>query len=240
MNKGLIVVPTYQEREALPTFLAAARGLAEEFDVLIVDDGSPDGTGALADEAATCDAQIHVLHRTAKDSLGAAYRAGFAWALERDYAVVVQMDVDLSHPPTALAGMREAAVRGAGLVIGTRYLPGGGTEGWPLARRVISRIGCAAASRALRLPYSDLSGGFKLWTAEALRQIDVATTLSTGYVFQIETTQRAHRAGVSVVELPFVFRDRVAGTSKMEPAIALEGARIVARLRRDPWHPRAA
>ena len=172
-----------------------------------------------------------------KDGLGNAYRAGFAWALERDYPAVAQLDADLSHPPVILPQMLAALDRGADLVLGSRYAPGGGSDGWPLHRRIVSRIGCALSARALGLPYSDLSGGLKLWRASALTAIDVASTTSQGYVFQVETTQRAHRAGLRVVELPFTFRDRTAGQSKMRASIAFEGVRMVARLRRDGWKP---
>ncbi len=136
--------------------------------------------------------------------------------------------------------MLDALERGADLVLGSRYAPGGGSDGWPLHRRLASRAGCALSARALGLPYSDLSGGLKLWRASALEAIDVASTRSQGYVFQVETTQRAHRAGLRVVELPFTFRDRTAGQSKMRPSIALEGVRMVARLRRDGWKPQRA
>jgi dolichol-phosphate mannosyltransferase len=136
--------------------------------------------------------------------------------------------------------MLEALGRGADLVLGSRYAPGGGSDGWPLHRRIASRLGCASSARALGLPYTDLSGGLKLWRASALTAIDVASTRSQGYVFQVETTQRAHRAGLRVAELPFTFRDRTAGQSKMKPSIALEGIRMVARLRRDGWRPQRA
>jgi dolichol-phosphate mannosyltransferase len=233
----LIVVPTYNEARTLhrlvETFGRKARGV----ELLIVDDASPDGTGALADRMATTRPWLHVLHRPGKDGLGNAYRAGFAWGLERDYAAIGQLDADLSHPPALLPRMHEEIWRGADLVLGSRYLPGGGSDGWPLHRRIASRIGGTASALVLGLPYTDLSGGFKLWRASALAAIDVASTRSQGYVFQVETTQRAHRAGMRIVEMPFTFCDRKAGESKMEPGIALEGMRMVARLRRDAWKP---
>jgi dolichol-phosphate mannosyltransferase len=210
---------------------------APGIELLVVDDASPDGTGALADRLAATRSWLHVLHRPAKDGLGNAYRAGFAWALAEGYAAVAQLDADLSHPPALLPRMLEALGRGADLVLGSRYAPGGGSDGWPLHRRLASRIGCAASARALSLPFTDLSGGIKLWRASALIAIDVASTRSQGYVFQVETTQRAHRAGLRIVELPFTFRERSAGQSKMRPSIAFEGVRMVARLRRDGWKP---
>jgi len=185
----------------------------------------------------TLGGETHVLHRPHKGGLGAAYRAGFAWALERGYERIGQMDCDLSHPPAALAQMHAAVDRGAGLVLGSRYVAGGGTKGWSLARRVISRVGCVTAMRVLGLPYPDLTGGFKLWTADALRLIDVTTTVSNGYIFQVESTRRAHIAGVRIEEVPFVFVERLHGASKMSSGIAAEGALILWRLRRDGWRP---
>jgi dolichol-phosphate mannosyltransferase len=231
----IVVVPTYNEREMLPLFLdrfARAGG-----ECLIVDDSSPDGTGELADDLARDRPWLHVLHRPHKGGLGAAYRAGFAWALERGYERIGQMDCDLSHPPGAVPAMRAAADRGAGLVLGSRYVPGGGTSGWSLGRRIISRVGCVTAMRVLGLPYPDLTGGFKLWTADALRLIDVSTTVSNGYIFQVESTRRAHIAGVRIEQVPFVFVERLHGASKMSPGIAREGARILWTLRRDGWRP---
>ena len=233
----LAVVPTYNEAATLHRLVEAFEREAPGIELLVVDDNSPDGTGALADRLAATRSWLHVVHRPGKDGLGNAYRAGFAWALEREYAAIAQLDADLSHPPAVLPHMLEALGRGADLVLGSRYAPGGGSDGWPLHRRLASRLGGALSARTLGLPYSDLSGGLKLWRASALRAIDVGSTRSQGYVFQVETTQRAHRAGLRVVELPFTFRDRTAGQSKMRPAIALEGVRMVARLRRDGWKP---
>jgi dolichol-phosphate mannosyltransferase len=233
------VVRTYNEAATLHELIAAFERDAPGVDVLVVDDCSPDGTGALAERMAATRPWLHVLHRPGKDGLGNAYRAGLAWALERGYGAIGQLDADLSHPPAELPRMLEALRRGADLALGSRSAPGGGSDGWPLHRRLVSRLGCAGSSRALGLPYSDLSGGFKLWRASALRAIDVAGTHSQGYVFQVETTQRAHRAGLRIVELPFTFRERTAGQSKMRLGIALEGVRMVARLRRDGWRPPA-
>jgi len=227
----VVVVPTYDEAEALPLFVArfAHTGL----ELLIVDDGSPDGTGELADALAAERPWMHVLHRASKDGLGMAYRAGFAWALERGYAVIGQMDCDLSHPPETLAELLAVLhERRADLVIANRYLLGGGTEGWSRGRRVLSRIGCAGSKFVLGLPFDDLSGGFKLWQAQTLAELDFDTMLSTGYAFQVETTLMAHLSGKRIEEVPFVFCERVAGSSKMSLAISLEGIRVTLGLRR--------
>jgi dolichol-phosphate mannosyltransferase len=176
---------------------------------------------------------MHVMHREEKDGLGMAYRAGFAWCLAAGYEVVGQMDCDLSHPPEKLAEMRRVLVeRNAGLVLGSRYLPGGGTDGWSRTRLAMSRAGCGASRLALGLPFSDLSGGFKLWRADCLAAIDMDELLSAGYAFQVETTQLAHLAGARIEEVPFVFSERVAGASKMTLAISLEGIRVTLALRR--------
>jgi dolichol-phosphate mannosyltransferase len=234
--RTIVVVPTYDERDALPRFVE--RFAPAGMELLIVDDSSPDGTGALADALAAARPWMHVLHRAEKDGLGMAYRAGFAWCLQRGYDVIGQMDCDLSHPPEKLAEMRATLVeRDAGLVLGSRYLPGGGTAGWSAARLALSRIGCSASRLALGLPFSDLSGGFKLWRADCLGAIDMDELLSAGYAFQVETTQLAHLAGARIEEVPFVFSERVAGTSKMTLRISLEGVRVTLALRR---HHRAA
>jgi dolichol-phosphate mannosyltransferase len=236
-RRTVVVVPTYDESAMLPLFLEQFEQTA--LDCLIVDDNSPDGTGRLADELSASHPWLHVLHRPEKEGLGAAHRAGFAWALDQGYELIGQMDCDLSHPPAELPAMVAQAEDGAGLVLGSRYVAGGGTDGWAASRRVMSRSGCLAAQAVLGLPYPDLSGGFKLWRADALRRIDVAGTVSNGYVFQVETTRRAHRAGVRIAEHPFVFCERLAGESKMRTAIALEGARVLMRLRCDRWQPAA-
>jgi dolichol-phosphate mannosyltransferase len=229
--RTVVVVPTYDERESLPLFLE--RFEPAGMDLLIVDDSSPDGTGVLADELAATRPWMHVLHRAEKDGLGMAYRAGFAWCLERDYEVIGQMDCDLSHPPEKLAEMRAALLaQDAGLVLGSRYLAGGGTDGWSATRLALSRAGCSASRLALGLPFSDLSGGLKMWRADTLGAIAMDELLSAGYAFQVETTQLAHLAGARIVEVPFVFSERVAGASKMTLKISLEGIRVTLALRR--------
>jgi dolichol-phosphate mannosyltransferase len=229
--RTIVVVPTYDEREALPLFVE--RFAATGFHLLVVDDSSPDGTGELADALAAQRPWMRVMHRAEKDGLGMAYRAGFARCLADGYEVIGQMDCDLSHPPEKLAEMRRVLIeRDAGLVLGSRYLPGGGTDGWSRSRLAMSRIGCHASRIALGLPFSDLSGGFKLWRADALAAIDMDELLSAGYAFQVETTQLAHLGGTRIEEVPFVFSERVAGTSKMTLKISLEGIRVTFALRR--------
>jgi dolichol-phosphate mannosyltransferase len=235
-KRRIVVVPTYQEREALPHFVEAFESTG--FDALVVDDDSPDGTGAWAEEAARHHGWLHVLRRARKEGLGYAYRAGFAWCLEREYDVVGQMDVDLSHEPAALPALEAALDAGADLVIGSRFVRGGTTPGWPRWRKVQSYAAVLPARVVLRIPVRDLTGGFKLWRADALRAIDVGATISRGYVIQIETTYRAFRAGLRVREVPIRFAERDAGESKMTGAIKREGIGVVVRLARERWDPR--
>lgn len=230
---AIVCVPTYEERDALPLFVERFAAGAPGFELLVIDDRSPDGTGALADALAAERPWMHVLHRAGKDGLGMAYRTGFAWCLARGYELIGQMDADLSHPPEKLPGLREAlSERDADLVLGSRYMPGGGTDGWSAARLAMSRVGCRASRLALGLPFSDLSGGFKLWRADCLAALDLEGMLSAGYAFQVETTELAFLGGARIVEVPFVFSERVAGASKMTLAISLEGARVTLALRR--------
>ncbi len=229
----VVVVPTYDERDALPLFVARFEAAAPGFDLLVVDDASPDGTGRLADALAAERPWMHVLHRTGKDGLGMAYRAGFGWCLERGYEVIGQMDCDLSHPPEKLAEMRRVLLeRDAGLVLGSRYIQGGGTDGWSATRLALSRIGCRASRLVLGLPFSDLSGGFKVWRAGCLGGLGLEEMLSAGYAFQVEATQLAHLSGARIEEVPFVFSERFAGASKMSLGISLEGIRVTLALRR--------
>jgi dolichol-phosphate mannosyltransferase len=227
----IVVVPTYCEAQALPHFVE--RFGATGLELLVVDDASPDGTGALADALAADRPWMHVLHRAGKDGLGMAYRVGFRWCLERGYRAIGQMDSDLSHPPEKLAEMLAVLdAREADLVLGNRYMPGGGTAGWSKARRALSRVGCTGSKLVLGLPFDDLSGGFKLWRASTLAAIDFDHMLSTGYAFQVETTQLAYLMGKRIEEVPFVFSERIAGESKMSLAVSLEGIRVTWQLRR--------
>jgi dolichol-phosphate mannosyltransferase len=223
-----LILPTYCEAATLPGVLAAARAAlaAEDLHLLVVDDASPDGTGALAERLGA-----DVLHRPAKLGLGSAYVAGFARALATGAEIVCQLDADGSHDPAALPGMLALARGGADLVLGSRYVPGGGIVGWSPLRRAVSRGGCAYARAVLRVPVRDLTGGMKVWSAGALRAIEPATVRSQGYAFQVELTYRALRRGLRVAETPIVFRERGAGASKMTPRIALEAAWVVPALR---------
>lgn len=227
-----VVLPTYNERENLEPMAAAITEALPEARLLIVDDSSPDGTGTLADTLAAAEARISVLHRPGKEGLGVAYRDGFRWALDHDdVRAVVQMDADFSHDPKDLARLLTPLMADADLVLGTRYITGGGTVGWPLHRQLISRAGTAFARTVLLLPYHDLTGGFKAWRRELLEAIRLREANASGYGFQIETTWWAHRRGARIREIPIVFRERAAGRSKMTGSIVREALLLVLRLR---------
>ncbi len=220
-RRALICLPTYNERENLGPIAVAILAATPEVDVLVIDDGSPDGTGQLADELAAREPRVHVLHRTKKEGLGRAYLAGFAWALARDYALVLEMDADFSHDPKYLPAMLAKAGE-ADLVLGSRYVPGGGTVNWGLGRKILSRGGSLYARTILGVRVRDLTGGFKCFRREVLEAIDLATVECSGYAFQIELTYRALLKGFRVAEIPIVFADRRVGQSKMSRRIVLE------------------
>ncbi len=227
-----IAIPTYEERDNLEPLISAVLAAAPEAHVLVVDDNSPDGTGALADELASRDARIEVMHRPGKQGLGVAYRAAFEHLLAReDCGVVVQMDCDFSHDPADVPRLLDALAAGADLCIGSRYAAGGSTSGWGMARQIISRGGSLFARTVLRLPVRDLTGGFKAWRADLLRSLNLASVETHGYGFQIETTWRAHNAGAKIQEIPIVFSERRAGQSKMSRRIIFEALVLVLRLR---------
>jgi dolichol-phosphate mannosyltransferase len=227
-----VVLPTYNERENLEPIIAAILEALPEAQLLVVDDNSPDGTGHLADTLAATEPRVQVLHRAAKEGLGAAYRHGFRWALDRpEVRAVVQMDADFSHDPRALPGLIAPLMHDTDLTLGTRYIRGGGTVGWPWYRRLISRGGTLFARTVLLLPYRDLTGGFKAWRRELLEAIRLRDANASGYGFQVETTWWAHRRGARIAEVPIVFRERVAGRSKMNGAIVREALLVVIRLR---------
>ena len=227
-----LVLPTYNEAANLETIVAAIREqLPGGSQVLIVDDASPDGTGRIANRlAAASGGGVEVLHRKRKEGLGPAYVAGFQHAMAGGAGLVAQMDADLSHDPEDLPRLLEA-VRHADLVLGSRYVPGGGVEEWGAVRRAISRGGSVYARRALGVSIRDLTGGFKIFRRPVLEAIDLPSLASLGYAFQVETTYRALRRGFRVVELPIVFRDRRVGESKMSKRIVLEAAWRVPLLR---------
>jgi dolichol-phosphate mannosyltransferase len=229
-RRAVICLPTYDERENLRPIVEAIHAVVPDVDVLVIDDDSPDGTGALADELAARDPRVKVLHRARKEGLGRAYLAGFAWALERGYGLVLEMDADFSHDPRHLPALL-AAAEGADLVLGSRYVPGGGTVDWGLGRRLVSRGGSAYARAILGVSVRDLTGGFKCFRREVLEAVDLATVECSGYAFQIELTWRALVRGFRVVEVPIVFADRRVGQSKMSRRIVLEAMRKVWSMR---------
>ena len=218
---AVVVLPTYNEADNLPAIAEAILAASPGLDLLVVDDNSPDGTGRLADDLARANPRVRVLHRARKEGLGKAYLAGFREALSHGYRYVLQMDADFSHDPKYLPELL-ARVRSTPLVLGSRYVPGGGTVNWGLFRRLLSRGGGLYARTILGLSVRDLTGGFKAWQREALEAIVLADVRSTGYAFQIELTLRAVRRGFAVEELPIVFVDRRVGQSKMSRAIVLE------------------
>lgn len=230
----VIVMPTYNEIENIQAMLDAIHALHPTFDVLVVDDNSPDGTGPVVQARADDDPRVFVLHRAGKAGLGTAYLAGFAWALERGYAHVIEMDADFSHDPKYLAPMI-AAAHTADVVIGSRAVAGGGTVGWPWYRTALSRGGSLYARTVLQLPVRDVTAGFVCWRREALLALDLASVRSNGYVFQVELKTRAHYAGLTLAEVPIQFPDRRAGVSKMHAGIAREAVVQVLRLRVRLW-----
>lgn len=227
--RTVVVLPTYNEAENIADLLKALRHASPDIDVVVVDDSSPDGTGELAEAAATELGGVTVIHRAAKDGLGAAYRHGFAAVLEGDYQVIVTMDADFSHDPATIPRMIDSVAGGADVVIGSRYVPGGGSQDWPLHRRMLSRWGNRYTSGVLRLPASDCTSGFRAYRAAKLAAIDPASTTSEGYAFLTELLRRLHRDGARVVEIPIVFRDRERGKSKMSGAIIAESMAVVTR-----------
>ena len=227
--RTLVVVPTYNEKDNLEPILRAIHAYVD-VDVLVVDDGSPDGTGAIADRLAAADARIHVLHRTGKQGLGTAYIAGFRFAIEHGYQRVCEMDADFSHAPWDLPRLVFAS-GDAQLVIGSRYVKGGCTVGWDFKRRLLSRSANLYTRMVLTSGIRDNTAGFRCFHVEALRQLDLAAVSAQGYAFQIEMAFRMVRAGFRVKELPIHFVDRRVGKSKMDGKIAREALLLVPRLR---------
>ena len=238
--RACVCLPTYNERENLEAMLRALEAVLGADDrVLVIDDNSPDGTGEIADRLAKELGSVDVLHRERKEGLGAAYVAGFRWALEHDAELVLEMDCDFSHNPADVARLIEATAD-ADMVLGSRYVEGGGTRDWSSIRRLISTGGSLYARTLLRVPIRDLTGGFKCYRRQVIETIELDTISARGYAFQIETTYRALRASFSVKEIPIVFSDRAAGGSKMGKRIVLEAIWKVPALKLGHWRPRAA
>ena len=221
--RTLVVVPTYQEADNVPDLLRRIRAAAPEAHVLIVDDDSPDGTAkiarAVADEVG---GNVEVLVRPAKTGLGSAYRSGMAIGLEQGYEALIQMDADLSHDPSAIPELLRGLDGGAGLAIGSRYVPGGQIPHWPWHRRTLSKYGNLYTRLMLRMTPRDLTSGYRAWRASTLRDIQYETTHASGYLFQMEMAYRVAQAGEEIVEVPITFTDRVRGTSKMNGAVIFE------------------
>jgi dolichol-phosphate mannosyltransferase len=217
-----MVMPTYDEVDNLEPLVRRLRAAVPDVDLLVVDDNSPDGTGALADRLAAEDEAVLVLHRAAKGGLGAAYRVGFAWALARDYDLVGEMDADGSHQPEQLPALLDAIEAGADLALGSRYVPGGSVVNWPVHRLGLSRGGNLYVRALLGIEVRDATSGFRLYRREALAKIDLDSERSTGYVFQTDMVARVLNAGLVVQEVPIEFVERVRGESKMSGAVAWE------------------
>lgn len=220
-GRVLVVVPTYNEVASLSPLLRRVRAAVPQAHVLVVDDASPDGTGALAEAHAGTDQAVHVLHRPGKGGLGAAYVAGFGWGLARGYDVLVQMDADGSHPPEQLPRLLHA-LEWADVVIGSRYIPGGAVRNWPTRRLWLSRGGNIYTRMAVRLPVRDATAGYRAYRCGALEAIGYTEVESQGYCFQVDMTRRAARAGLRIVEVPITFTERQAGESKMSREIVRE------------------
>jgi dolichol-phosphate mannosyltransferase len=217
----LVAIPTYNEAQSVGKIIGRVRAAVPDAHVLVVDDGSPDGTGEIADRMAAVDDRVHVLHRTAKRGLGAAYVAGFRWALERGYGTIVEMDADGSHQPEELPRLL-AALDHADLVLGSRYIPGGRVENWPRRREALSRGGNAYTRLLLGVALRDATGGYRAIRADALRSLDLDDVASQGYCFQVDLAWRAVQADLRVVEVPITFVEREEGRSKMSGAIVRE------------------
>lgn len=221
ISKTLICMPTYNEAENIRPIIEAIHEEVPEVHVLVIDDDSPDGTGEIADEMAERDERVHVLHRTEKSGIGPAYIAGFQWALDREYGAVIEMDADFSHQPKYLPEMI-GQLDNYDVVIGSRYVAGGGTEDWGWLRKFISRGGGRYARAILGFDIQDPTAGFVAWRREVLESLDLSDVEASGYVFQIEMKYRAYKQGFSVLEIPITFPDRLAGESKMTADIAAE------------------
>ncbi|MGA8987523.1 polyprenol monophosphomannose synthase [Aeromicrobium sp.] len=220
--RTLVVIPTYNEAENLALIIEQVHLHQPEVDVLVADDGSPDGTGDIAEALSAANSQVHVMHRDSKQGLGSAYRAGFEWGIERSYDVLVEMDADGSHRAQDLGRLLDASATGADLVLGSRWVPGGGVVNWPWYRQVISRGGTFYARVMLGIPIRDATGGFRAFRRATLERLPLDEIASQGYCFQIDMTRRVLDAGMTIVEVPITFVERERGESKMSAAIVRE------------------
>ncbi|QDY75808.1 polyprenol monophosphomannose synthase [Streptomyces qinzhouensis] len=221
LGRALVIIPTFNEAENIKKIVSRVRAAVPDADVLVADDNSPDGTGKLADELAVEDEQVHVLHRKGKEGLGAAYLAGFAWGLEHEYGVLIEMDADGSHQPEELPRLL-TALKGADLVLGSRWVPGGRVVNWPKYREFLSRGGSTYSRLLLGIAIRDVTGGYRAFRAETLRGLGLSEVASQGYCFQVDLARRAVAAGYHVVEVPITFVERELGDSKMNRNIAVE------------------
>ncbi len=221
LGRAAVIVPTYNERENLELIISRIHQAVPTTDIVVVDDNSPDGTGEIADELAATDNRIYVIHRKGKSGLGSAYLAGFGWALERGYGVLVEMDADGSHDPAELPQLL-TALESAHLVLGSRWIPGGRVLNWPKSREILSRCGNAYARLMLGIEARDTTGGYRAYRASTLQSIDLDTVESQGYCFQIDLALRAFRTGLTVTEIPITFTERMRGDSKMSQSIVVE------------------
>jgi dolichol-phosphate mannosyltransferase len=233
--RAIVVMPTYNERQNLESMATRIRTSTPEVDLLVVDDNSPDGTGDLADKLAETDPRVHVLHRTEKAGLGRAYIAGFGWALERDYDLIIEMDADGSHRPEDLPRLLEAAAAGADAVIGSRYVPGGSVVNWPRHREFLSKGANIYVRLMLGTSIRDATGGYRVYRASTLRRIDLNNVESAGYSFQVDLTLRVLQAGLTVTEVPITFVERELGASKMSSAVIRESFFRVAQWGVSAW-----
>ncbi|MEU2225133.1 polyprenol monophosphomannose synthase [Streptomyces sp. NPDC018347] len=221
LGTALVIIPTYNEAENIKAIVGRVRKAVPAAHVLIADDNSPDGTGKLADELAAEDDHVRVLHRKGKEGLGAAYLAGFRWGLERDYGVLIEMDADGSHQPEELPRLL-TALKGADLVLGSRWVPGGRVVNWPKSREILSRGGSTYSRLMLDVPIRDVTGGFRAFRRETLEGLGLGEVASQGYCFQVDLARRAVKAGYHVVEVPITFVERALGDSKMSRDIVVE------------------
>ena len=221
LGRIVVIIPTFNERESLAAIVGRVRSSVPEVEILIIDDNSPDGTGAIADELAAAEPKVQVMHRLGKEGLGAAYLAGFSWALQNSFDVVVELDADGSHQPEQLPRLL-AALRGADLVLGSRWIAGGGTENWSKGREILSRGGNFYTRTMLGVPLHDATGGYRAFRADTLRKLDLHDVASQGYCFQVDLAWRAVQRGLVVTEVPITFVERAAGTSKMSQRIVVE------------------